>query len=78
VDASRCSSKRIDVEVCERLLHDPVRHRVDVATNNIEAEAVCFKERGASPHEWVADGSLKRVMLPKRFAQRSITTELCE
>jgi hypothetical protein len=52
--------------------NNPIRHRIDVITNDITADSVCFQERRAPSHEWVSDDlSTKVLRLVKGLSKRT-------
>jgi len=52
------------IEMFDFLLHNPVGHRIDVETDCVATDAVCFQEWRASPHEGVGDPDIRKVIWP--------------
>jgi hypothetical protein len=76
---------RIQVEMLYLLPHDPIRHWIDILTNDITSETVGFEQRAASTHERIGYSEpLKIVCTIEGFLQgvldkfgKQQTTEEC-
>ena len=58
----------VQIKMLDFLFYNPVRHRIDVKSNDVTSKSVGLKQGGSSPHEGVGDpDSVKPIGLIEGF-----------
>ena len=63
-DARSLHAHQVRIQGRERLAYDPVGHRIDVAPDHIESQAVGLEQGGSPAHERVRNRARQGVRLP--------------
>src|SRR5712692_4493350 len=46
---------RYKVKMFNLLTDYPIGHRINVVSENVTTDSICFQQRSTTPHEWICD-----------------------